>query len=208
MTRLILLCIFTLCATANAQGIEMREVFKQMPDSLVPALTLNNRLDMIDFIDSNMEADVKNKLDEHSKLTVLTDNYLHLDISEVSTIELRLLPTSTALPDSSNAVVCMVQTLNVENGESVVELYTSKWRKLRTVTLQPAQIVLPDTMNAERKGEILSLTELMMCTATLSPTQETLTVSPTLPLISAEDKAAIEPYIRPLTLKWDGLNFK
>jgi len=200
--------MFALCTTANAQDFGMREVFKLMPDSLVPALTKNNRLDMIDFIDSKMEADVKNKLDEHSKLTVLTDNYLHLDISEVSTIELRLLPSSTALPDSSDSVVCMVQTLNVGNGESVVELYTSKWRKLRTVALQPAPIVLPDTMNTERKDEILSLTGQMMCTATLSPTQDTLTVSPTFPLISTEDKAAIEPYMRSLTLKWDGMNFK
>ena len=44
---------------ASAQELKMRDVFKQMPDSLLPYLTQNNRLDFIDFMDSNMVAIVR-----------------------------------------------------------------------------------------------------------------------------------------------------
>ena len=50
--------IAALCALAvgqvSAQDLKMRDVFKQIPDSLVPYLSQNNRLDFIDFLDSNM----------------------------------------------------------------------------------------------------------------------------------------------------------
>ena len=58
--------IAALCALAvgqvSAQDLKMRDVFKQIPDSLVPYLSQNNRLDFIDFLDSNMKAEVRNKL--------------------------------------------------------------------------------------------------------------------------------------------------
>ena len=45
--------IAALCALAvgqvSAQDLKMRDVFKQIPDSLVPYLSQNNRLDFIDL---------------------------------------------------------------------------------------------------------------------------------------------------------------
>ena len=50
-----------LCLTLTVMSqTTMRDVFRQMPDSIVPYLTENNRLDFIDFIDSNMKAEVTN----------------------------------------------------------------------------------------------------------------------------------------------------
>ena len=43
-----------------AQDLKMRDVFNHMPDSLMPYLSHNNRLDFIDFIDSNMKSEVRN----------------------------------------------------------------------------------------------------------------------------------------------------
>ena len=50
--------IATIVGQASAQDLKIRDVFKQMPDSLMPYLTGNNRLDFIDFMDSNMKASV------------------------------------------------------------------------------------------------------------------------------------------------------
>ena len=50
----------------GAQSTEeptMAALFKAMPDSLMPYLTKNNRLDMIDFMEANMKAEITNQLE-------------------------------------------------------------------------------------------------------------------------------------------------
>ena len=50
------------------------EVFREMPDSLLPTLSKNNRLDMLDFMASGMKAEVTNRLGGRSEMTALTDD--------------------------------------------------------------------------------------------------------------------------------------
>ena len=81
MNRIIcnlLLMIFAVSASA----IEMKDVFSAMPDSVLPTLTRNNRLDMIDFKVSGMKAEVNDVFDDKSTLDTLTADYLHITLSE------------------------------------------------------------------------------------------------------------------------------
>ena len=51
--KIIALVAMAFCAAgARAQGIEIRDVFRQMPDTVVPYLSQNNRLDLVDFVDA------------------------------------------------------------------------------------------------------------------------------------------------------------
>ena len=50
-----LLCVFSL----HAQ--DMKTLFIAMPDSIAPLLTKVNREDCVDFLASNMKAEVKNR---------------------------------------------------------------------------------------------------------------------------------------------------
>lgn len=215
MTRIrniALMALSLLCSANCAQTTVMREAFKQMPDSLLPSLTRNNRLDMIDFIDSKMDADVKNGFDEHCRLTILTDQFLHIDTSEASWVEMRLLKPSTTLPDSADAVICMVQTFGGEEGESTVELFTSKWRKLAQpdalTTTQQSLAARPDTMDAERYAELLAQADHLMAVAKLSQDEETLTIRSSAALLSAEDRQKLKPVMQEMILTWDGEKFK
>ena len=56
----------TLCSTLVAQTpqTKMRDIFAQAPDSIFAMLSHNNKLDLIDFAEANMEARVRNILDE------------------------------------------------------------------------------------------------------------------------------------------------
>ena len=90
--RILFISIFMLLASAvRAQDVTMREVFRQMPDSLLPYLSENNRLDFIDFMDSKMNAEVSNALGGKSWMLKLTDNYAAVLLSEASTMEMCLL---------------------------------------------------------------------------------------------------------------------
>ena len=46
--------LVSVSAQPSVRQITIKEVFKAMPDSLIPYLSQNNRLDFIDFMESNM----------------------------------------------------------------------------------------------------------------------------------------------------------
>lgn len=125
--------IFSLFLTLSAVSLtaaDMKDVFSAMPDSVLPTLTRNNRLDMIDFVSSGMKADVNDVFNEKSTLDTLTADYLHITLSEAVKVEMKLLPSSRQLADSTDHVVCVVMTYGIKPIESNVQLFTSKWTPL------------------------------------------------------------------------------
>ena len=117
----------------------MRDVIKQMPDSLVPYLKQNALLDFIDFKDSGMKAEVSNDLGGKSQLVELTDDYASLLLNSASQIQLRLLDVKEPVDDASQ-ILCMVRTYGDNIRESTIEFYSAKWRPLpkeKRITLPP-----------------------------------------------------------------------
>ena len=124
----LLLSFFSL-VTTQAQNV--REVFKSMPDSLAPYLSMNNRLDMIDFMASKMDAVVTNALGGKSQLLALTDQYASLRLNESSEVILRLFDVPS-LVDSIPQVLCLIRTYGTDFRESSVTFYSCSWRQLPT----------------------------------------------------------------------------
>jgi hypothetical protein len=143
LTIALLMATLSVSPQALSAQVTTRDVFSQMPDSLLPYLTRNNRLDMMDFMDSNMEAEVKNSFDGNSEMTAMTDNLLTLQLSEASRVDLLLLPVSEPV-DSASQVICMIRTFGSSNSirESVLEFYSVKWNALPSAQYfpQPAGI--------------------------------------------------------------------
>ena len=113
----IIISLFLTC-TAEAQ-VKVRDVIKQMPDSLVPYLKQNARLDFIDFMDSGMKAEVSNEFGGKSQMTELTDDYASLTLNSVSQIQLRLLDVSEPV-DDARQIICMVRTYGDDIRESTI----------------------------------------------------------------------------------------
>lgn len=133
MRRLLMasLCTVLLMGQASAQDLNIRDVFKQMPDSLMPYLSITNRLDFIDFIDSDMKAQVKNQMDEDSEMTTLGQDSLSIRMSEALRVDMFLVTLSEPV-DSSSAAVAIIETFQVDSlyGESSVRYYTLSWQPL------------------------------------------------------------------------------
>lgn len=129
MRRLcIALAALGLATLAEAQ-VTMRDELRIMPDSLTPYLTENNRLDCIDFLDSNMKAEVHNALDGKSQLLTLTEHYAKFQLSEAHVMELRLLDTTVPV-DSCRQVLCLVSTVGKDVQESTISFYSVRWKPL------------------------------------------------------------------------------
>lgn len=130
--RLFLMLLFMaqVCCV-NAQKPRIADVFKSMPDSLMPYLSANSRLDMIDFMEAGMRAEVTNLLQGDSEMTLLTADSLSIRMSEVLTIDLQLAGVAEPV-DSSMFVVRMVRTytINEHQTESIVDIYSTVWRHL------------------------------------------------------------------------------
>ena len=137
MNRLFALC-FAMASFITAGAVEIKDVFSAMPDSVLPTLTRNNRLDMVDFVASGMKAEVSDVFDGKATLDTLTADYLHLTLSEAVKVEMKLLPSSSQLADSASHVICMVMTYGKQPIESKVTLFTSQWAPL------PSSPTIPD----------------------------------------------------------------
>lgn len=131
MKKYLFLLFCSLLTQANAT-VNMRDVLKSMPDSIIPLLAENNRLDFIDFMESGMKAEVTNVLQGKSSMTELDDHYTKILLTESSVVEMILLETQTPV-DSVNQVLCVVKTFGTDLKESTVDFYSVKGRRLKTV---------------------------------------------------------------------------
>ena len=183
MMRKIFVIYFLLGTLGMFAQTTMREIIKSMPDTIVPYLTENNRLDLIDFIDSGMKAEVSNMLGGKSEMSKLTDRYTYITLNEASTLQLRLLDMEIPV-DSANQIVCLVQTYGTNVRESKITFYSLKWRRLPTTDY----IVLPDGMwiaTLDDESPILTLMPEVQLDTPANEEQEQLPKSSTI-------------------LKWDG----
>jgi hypothetical protein len=104
----------------------VREMFKTMPDSLAPYLTVNNRLDMMDFVDAGMKAIVTNQLGGDTEMTFLSDDSLSVKMNSAFLLDLKIQKQDTT------TVVCLKRTYLTQKGqyEVVSQTFTSYWRPL------------------------------------------------------------------------------
>ena len=127
----LLALLLLISVSGRAEDVRMKDVFRQMPDALVPTLSANNRLDMIDFIDSNMKAEVTNLFGGKSEMTMLSDDSLTIRLSDALTIHMLLLKTEETT-DDSHQVICMLMVYGTDSLslDTKLDFYSTDWNKL------------------------------------------------------------------------------
>lgn len=104
-----------------------KQLFRAMPDSILPLLTANNRADCTDFMDSKMKAEVVNAFKEKSQMTEMTNDYIALRLSEASTWQMKLLPTN-----DSTKIICVINTVEGPVADSRIAFYDTNWAPYKT----------------------------------------------------------------------------
>ena len=133
MIKKTLLALFaaTTLSQASAQSVQIRDAFREMPDSLMPYLSKNNRLDFIDFLDSGMKAEVKNLLGGTSEMLSIADDSLTIQMNPSLRVDMIAM----------DSVVVMIETFLVDSiyGESRVNYYSASWKPIEKPALSEAQ---------------------------------------------------------------------
>lgn len=205
----IVFLVLVLFSLSNARAVVMKDLFANMPDSMIPYLTRNNRLDCIDFKMNKMDAVVKNSFDENSTLLELTDNYLLMNLNDNTQMELKLLLTG----GGKDTVVCKIITYKAPEAESDIEFYSCNWVRLNTndYLSMPSSDVFwckPDTMTEERYNTLRTYIDPVMIEAHLSLSDDNITLQLSKPLLSVDDKKALNAVLLQKKLVWDGKSFK
>ena len=210
MRKVLLIVVSVLCGiSASAQ--DMKSVFIAMPDSITPLLTKVNKEDCVDFLDSHMKAEVKNRFDGTAEMKVLTEDYTLVQTSEIGTLEMKLLPINDSIK-----VVCMVKTVCASACDSNVRFYASDWSKeldAASFLQRPSADVffLPNDTLSEEGILIRKKADMHLMKASLSKDNPTLAFIYTTPdYLNQEDKEKLLPHLRkePVVLQWKDGKFR
>ena len=210
MRKVLLIVVSVLCGiSASAQ--DMKSVFIAMPDSITPLLTKVNKEDCVDFLDSHMKAEVKNRFDGTAEMKVLTEDYTLVQTSEIGTLEMKLLPINDSIK-----VVCMVKTVCASACDSNVRFYASDWSKeldAASFLQRPSADVffLPNDTLSEEGILIRKKADMHLMKASLSKDNPTLAFIYTTPdYLNLEDKEKLKLHLRkePVVLEWKDGKFR
>ena len=209
MRKLFLILLSFCVLTATAQ--DMKSVFIAMPDSIVPLLTQVNKEDCVDFLDSNMKAEVTTRFGGTAEMKVLTEDYVFLQTTPSSTLEMKLLPVN-----DSTKVVCMVKTVCASACDSEIHFYTSDWKGKIAVgdfLQKPEQeaFYLPNDSVTEESVLIRKKADMHLMKASLSKEDASLTFIYTTPdYLNKEDKKQMLRYLNPnpVVFQWKDGKFR
>lgn len=203
MKQILTILILWIC-TMSVSAQEMKMIFVNLPDSIEPLLTKVNKEDCVDFLDSGMKAVVKNRFDRSAELKVLTSDYLQMQLSDVSTLELKLLP----LKDSVR-VICMVKTVCASACDSDIRFFDTKWNELDASDFLKYPVedafYLPSDSLTDDVQELRAKADICLMKASLSADDSSLTWEYTTPLtLHKDDRVKLIPLLRkePLIMQW------
>lgn len=201
----VLVCL--LLASLGVSAKSMKDLLVLMPDSLLPYLDKNLRQEMPELQEMGVKAEVKNLLGESSVMDTLTNNFVQIRMSKVSVLQLKKLSV-----ENGDSILCLVKTFSGPEKESQVMFFNQDWKMLDAGKLFACDaenlISKPDTMTEERFVELKKMIEPRMVSVLLFEHEDAAVVRLSLPLLSADDKKAVNAIKLQRKFKWDGRRFK
>ncbi|MEE3384493.1 MAG: DUF3256 family protein [Prevotella sp.] len=189
----------------------MRDLWIQMPDSVVAYLDVNSRTEMADFYEMKVKTGSKNLLEGKSAIDSLTSDYIHVTLNSSTTLQIKKLQTE------SSFVICLIKTFTAPEPESEVSFFSSSWKPLKEtfglpVTNDASSLIKqfttrPDTISQERYEELASMLDLVMISAEMSVNEQVVTFSLSRPLIEKSEILNINAIFKQRKFKWNGQTF-
>jgi len=180
----------------------IKDFFAAMPDSLLPLMTQNDRLDCIDYIENHMQARIHNKFDEDVELETLTADYLRLRTSSSTYQEMKLFLLNDTTP-----LFCIIATTLQGDSlqrieDSVVRFYDKNFQKLPTTkylempSLESFLTIVPDTARQAVAKAMSAFQVYHPMHIQFAEAPLTFRFTPQIHVLATEDQKALAPYLR------------
>ena len=194
---LIIICFLTCWLGVSAQSL--REVWIEMPDSILPYLSKSQRTELADYVEMKAEPAVLSTFDDSVRIERMTNNYLLLKANEATRLEIKLLDNNT---------LALVQTWMAPAAESKLSLFNLQWQPKEAVVDYKANIVKPDSMSDEDFSDLKTLMFPRLKEYRLSADNNSLSVSWNYPLLSKKDVKRVTELLKTQVLNWTGKDFR
>lgn len=179
-------------------------VFARAPQHVLPILSLNTRLDMLDLYNYKMTAQGENNYGGSSLLLEKTDNHLVIQLTEASRWE--LLRTSPCT--DSTRYVC-IYTVTRPDSASRLTIYNKEWQPLpvQPLTYTPTDfLTTTDSLSTELRTSLLAkLPQLPVYMTWEAPetARSHLLLRLSISSLSREEQATLRPLLHPIiTRTW------
>lgn len=197
--------LWVVLLVTSVQAKSLKDLWVSMPDSLLPTLDRNLRLELVELEEMGVKPNVKNLLGEECDMDTLTNDYLECTTSKVARLQMIYLPSS-----AEDSVLCVIKTFRAPSKESEIRFYDQGWRQLPISSyLAKDQYMLgsylkpkSDTMRVEEYEELKSKLEPVMYVTEYLPTAQAFRVQVSLPLLSNEDKMKVQSILVQRKFKW------
>lgn len=194
---LIIICFLTCWLGVSAQSL--REVWIEMPDSILPYLSKSQRTELADYVEMKAEPAVLSTFGDSVRIERMTNNYLLLKANEATRLEIKLLDNNT---------LALVQTWMAPAAESKLSLFNLQWQPKEAVVAYKANIVKPDSMSDEDFSDLKTLMSPCLKEYRLSADNNSLSVSWNYPLLSKKDVKRVTELLKSQVLNWTGKDFR
>lgn len=210
MKRVLIVVWLAFCAF-QLRAQDMAEVFVAMPDEYVPQLEDAWRKDLVDLYRSGENAQLKNNMNGTSRLVKLTKDYLLLESTERTTVEMKLLPLI-----NNTFLICKIVTLKAPVADSRISFFSPDWKPLNTSDLlEPVSagwFIREDTDKESMAfQEVTSRLDMDLFEYKLSPDDYTLTQTYTTPQYTDKEiQEKLKPFLKgsPKVYTWTKSYFK
>lgn len=194
---LIIICFLTCWLGVSAQSL--REVWIEMPDSILPYLSKSQRTELADYVEMKAEPAVLSTFGDSVRIERMTNNYLLLKANEATRLEIKLLDNNT---------LALVQTWMAPAAESKLSLFNLQWQPKEAVVDYKVNIIKPDSMSDEDFSDLKTLMSPRLKEYRLSADNNSLSVSWNYPLLSKKDVKCVTELLKPQVLNWTGKDFR
>ena len=200
MRKLLLIFLMMYGMFSSATSQDIRALFLDAPDEVLPLLPRNARADCIDLADAAMVYPVSNLLGGKSILKILTDNYLLLQTTGASTMEMKI------LPHGDSFVICVVKSVSAEATDSRITFYSNNWKKLDTSFFFPSPSIKDFFTSVDEK--ILDICDMYLVSLKLAETDNSIVAEYTMPgYMNSDDASKVRQLLKKIIYRWDGNMF-
>jgi hypothetical protein len=139
--------LLTCFNTIHSQSVDW--YFIKMPVNLLPTLPENSKKDLVDFFKNDRTAVMPDTFGGEMNLKILTGDYLLLQTSQASGIQLKMLPVNDSV-----RVIALINTAYAPLQSSIIRFYDTDWKLLKTI--KSPEITCLDFFDIKGAGKELS----------------------------------------------------
>ena len=194
---LIIICFLACWLSVSAQSL--REVWVEMPDSILPYLSKSQRTELADYVEMKAEPAVLSTFGDSIRIERMTNNYLLLKANEATRLEIKLLDNNT---------MALVQTWMAPVAESKLSLFNLQWQPKEVVVGYQENIIKLESMSDEDFAELKTMMYPRLKEYRLSADNNSLSVSWNYPLLSKKDAKRVADLLKTQVLNWTGKDFR